>query len=166
MRTKKLQVIPVSRAKTALGLILAVKKAILADPKRVDMGTVVEDSTNPDHYFGHQKPACGTVGCFAGWIGVLAKGREWSLNGNVFSQVEALLGPGIRFDFMGDDGIYHNVFNAGAGDTCNHFASGTKKHAIAVGKRIDGFIQRNREALKARKLIRVDGQLVPAPGQN
>jgi hypothetical protein len=166
MRTRKLQVIPVSRAKTALGLIQAVKRVVLADPRRVDMGTVVEDSTNPDAYFGGQKPACGTVGCFAGWIGVLAKGREWSMSGPVFGAVEKLLGPDVAFEFMGRDGIYHSVFNDGAGDSCADTTPGTKAHARAVAQRIDRFIKRNLQVLKARKFVRVDGQLAPAPGQD
>lgn len=59
---------PKSRAKTAYGLLSEIRRLIVDEPKRYNQRTVV--------YFGatgDRAPACGTVGCVAGWIYALKR---------------------------------------------------------------------------------------------
>lgn len=157
---RSLQPIPLSRARTAYGLLRDVQRVILAEPKRVNMKTYAVD---PEKEGYSNRPACGTVGCFAGWVVVLSKGRQVALNGGG-DEAGKLLGWDLHYELPGNG--YH-VFNAGSGDQCARTLPGSKAHARAVYNRINGFIQRNLKALKARKLVAAkNGTLSPAPGQD
>lgn len=57
---------PVSKAKTAYGLLSEIRKLILEEPKRYDQTT-----WNRRHLTPELEPACGTVCCVAGWVDVL-----------------------------------------------------------------------------------------------
>ena len=63
----KLQSIPKSRAKTAYGLLSEVKRLIVEEPKRYDqtifLSRLGDMWLEPNDY-----PACGTIGCVAGWV--------------------------------------------------------------------------------------------------
>lgn len=63
---------PTSRAKTAYGLLSDVKRVILAEPLRLDMGIVCLRGSSLQ--FRDRVPDCGTVGCIAGWA-LSLKGR-------------------------------------------------------------------------------------------
>ena len=66
----KLQSIPKSRAKTAYGLLSEVKRLIVEEPKRYNQGIDIRsanDSGRPLENF----PACGMIGCVAGWVVVI-----------------------------------------------------------------------------------------------
>ena len=137
--------IPISTARTAWGLLQAVKRAIRADPLRVDMR----------RFYGHcgpeeGGPACGTVGCFAGWVNILAGYRGGNYED---AQAKMLLGPTL--DYYLASGAH--VFNSGYGDQCAVTRTGSKAHADALVARIDRFMRRNAPALKARRLK-------PSPG--
>ncbi len=59
---------PVSKAKTAYGLLSEIRKLILAEPKRYDQHIwkrAVENIPSA------MVPACGTVCCVAGWVDTL-----------------------------------------------------------------------------------------------
>lgn len=144
--------LPRSNARTAWDLLQDVKRAITREPRRADMRTFQGD-------WKPQKggPACGTVGCFAGWVNVLANSEP-----NVWHPLaaERLLGTGLDYQFQ-KLGVFRYVFNAGAGDSCQTTNPGTRAHARAVVQRINRFMATNEQALKARRLHRVDGRLVP-----
>jgi hypothetical protein len=146
----RLKLIPLSRAKTAYGLVQDVKRAILAEPKRANMG-VFEGSVKPEN----GGPACGTVGCFAGWV-CLLRGESHSMNASdlaarILSGRPDHENGGIRFHFDGSYGPAH-FFNSGPGDGCNATNPGTKAHARAVAARINRFLKLNGPELKKVKL--------------
>jgi hypothetical protein len=56
-------------------LLLKVKQAILDEPARLNMDNFLKSSD----YYHDQEPACGTVGCIAGWAVIIdALGRDLS----------------------------------------------------------------------------------------
>lgn len=58
---------PVSKAKTAYGLLSEIRKLIIEEPKRYDQNSwSTSVFVNPDAL-----PACGTVCCVAGWVKTL-----------------------------------------------------------------------------------------------
>lgn len=72
-RRSALAPLPRTKAKTPIGILKAVAKAILEEPRRYnqqdwgsryDAATVKRDAT---------LPACGTVACVAGWVTVLTR---------------------------------------------------------------------------------------------
>src|SRR5687768_12958898 len=71
---------PVSKAKTAYGLLGEVRQIILDEPKRYDQSCWL---MNDDDIFRFKYgdaveeniPACGTVGCVAGWVVALKRRR-------------------------------------------------------------------------------------------
>lgn len=66
---------PVSKAKTAYGLLSEIRKLILEEPKRYDQGTWGRVGEHAAYYYGKEHvPACGTVGCVAGWVSALKGG--------------------------------------------------------------------------------------------
>lgn len=137
----KLKAVPRSRAKTAWGLLQDVKRAILAEPKRANMGCYIGV-----HDPSEGGPACGTVGCFAGWI-TLLRGTPSRMNADFVA--ENILGSDI--DYYTAGGNYY-VFNVGHGDACATTTWGTRAHARAVAARITRFMKVNETALKTRKL--------------
>lgn len=64
-------VMPVSKAKTAYGLLSEIRRLILEEPKRYDQTDTVTFLSNGDDFYPQPRPACGTVGCVAGWTCVL-----------------------------------------------------------------------------------------------
>jgi hypothetical protein len=153
----RLKLIPLSRAKTAYGLVQDVKRAILSEPKRANMG-VIEDTFKPEH----GGPACGTVGCFAGWV-CLLRGESHSMNAAAPAEriLSGRLDPengDVRFTFEVPKkkpfGTFH-FFNSGSGDGCQNTAPSTRSHARAVVARINRFLKLNGPALKRVKLAPV-----------
>lgn len=143
----KLKAVPVSRAKTAWGLCADVIRAVMKEPKRVNMNVFVLRVAPEDG-----GPACGTVGCFAGWVALFGApqlDREL-LSVNAADEAVRLLGNNIKYWTVGPEGRW--VFNSGVGDACEHTNPGTKAHARAVVTRIRKFMLVNEKALRARKL--------------
>lgn len=60
--------IPTSKAKTAYGLLSEICALIHDEPKRLDMSMPLACNANE---FYPLAPACGTVGCVAGWVVML-----------------------------------------------------------------------------------------------
>ena len=71
--------LPRSKAKNAYELLDEVAKVITEEPKRYDQTTFVGGprryGNRRDPEFHANKPACGTTGCFAGWISILKTGK-------------------------------------------------------------------------------------------
>jgi len=157
MRKFNYDLIPRSSAKTTLGLLRAVKRAILEEPKRVNMG-VYTCKLRPETTYSYQAPACGTVGCFAGWVSILA--GQGLVDDD--APAKALLGEDLDYTFKAYSYRHNhfgelvrdteNVFNSGSGDACSDTRPGTRAHAKAVVARIDRFIEKNYDKLKGRKL--------------
>lgn len=138
----KLKALPRSRAKTAWGLLQDVKRAILAEPKRANMWTFRSTRLPEDG-----GPACGTVGCLAGWVNILS-GDKYARQYHPRQAAEQILGSTCNYLF-GD--AYH-VFNAGSGDACETTKPGTRAHAQAVVNRINRFMRVNKAKLKAKSV--------------
>lgn len=67
--------LPASKAKNAYDLLGEVRALILAEPKRYDQSTYIErgSGVTDDREF----PACGTVGCVAGWVATLKRKTQF-----------------------------------------------------------------------------------------
>ena len=152
---QKLAPLPRSCAKTALGLLGDVKRAILADPKRLDMG--VYTACRSVEVYPKSAPACGTVGCFAGWVSLLSGGGFVGDD----DHARTLLGHDLNYqtvrlpDYLNGletSSYTRYVFNGGSGDGISDLRSGTPAYARAVVRRIDRFIRFNYKALCARRM--------------
>lgn len=149
-RMAGLKALPISKAKTAWGLLADVKRAILREPKRANIYCFVRDQGPEDG-----GPACGTVGCFAGWVALLGASQHPRavLRRNADEVARHLLGEGLTYHTAGAKNEW--VFNGGDGDMCGRTKPGTVAHANAVVARITKFMRVNQTALKARKLSSV-----------
>jgi hypothetical protein len=140
----KLKKVPRSRAKTADGLVGDVIRAVLDEPRRVNMGEVACERLPDDG-----GPACGTVGCFAGWVCLLAGMRREDV-GDTY-RAERILGLNVNYYTVGRSGGEH-VFNSGHGDRCWWLRPGGAAYARAVAARIQKFRRINRKQLRACRL--------------
>lgn len=68
--------LPTSRAKTAYGLLSDVCRVIVAEPKRYAQSIYIERANEPFKQFD-EHPACGTIGCVAGWVATLKTQRRF-----------------------------------------------------------------------------------------
>lgn len=64
---------PTSTAATAYELLSEIRHLILAEPKRFDQTHWLTQRVGLASYTPKQYPACGTVGCVAGWVRVLKR---------------------------------------------------------------------------------------------
>jgi hypothetical protein len=145
----KLKSLPLSKAKTAYGLLQDVKRAMLAEPKRVTMTCFVGKQAPEEN-----GPACGTVGCFAGWVNLLSGNFTPCADDD---NAKNVLGYDLNYFLQGDgENLERNetfyVFNGGFGDGITGLQQGTRRYAQAVVRRINRFIKVNEKALRARKL--------------
>lgn len=74
--------LPKSKAKTAYGLLSDVRRVILAEPKRYNQTFWIARLNGKNNAFGldpqiEPVPACGTVGCIAGWVATLKRGQRF-----------------------------------------------------------------------------------------
>lgn len=144
---------------TAWRLLLFVKSIIREEPKRMNMSTYGLNVRRGS--YSYPRPACNTVGCFAGWISIAAgkgipdgRNNALTLLGN-----DKIFGGLIDYNTVGGGG--QDVFNSGWGDACGRTKPGTRAHARAVLARITHFMTVNEEALKASKLRKVRGKYEP-----
>lgn len=130
--------IPKSKAKTAYGLLSEVRTLILAEPLRYNQHDWL--SRKEDH--GDLRirfPACGTVGCVAGWVATLKAGRKFSwMDSDVIAA--PLLGLS---EFQA-----HELFRASAADGSPQ----TIQHAKSGAKHIAAFQKKYRTQLLAKKV--------------
>lgn len=130
---------PVSRAKTAYGLLAEIEKLILAEPLRYDQEHVLHQGDEAIDVYGEDSvPKCGTVGCVAGWVVVL-KRPEVSVSA-AWDAAQEVLGLSSN---EADD-----LF---AGGACGDTMPQTKEHAEAGVAHIRAF----REAHPFLKKVRV-----------
>lgn len=126
---------PKSKAKTAYGLLSEVRKLILEEPKRYSQRLYIA-RTNEDPEF--EFPACGTIGCVAGWVATLTEGR--------FGYLEtcrvAMGALGIDIEQAAE------LFDADAASG----PSQSLEHARTGAKHIARFQQKYAKQLKAKKI--------------
>ncbi len=147
-----MKTVPMSDADNVYDFLRDVMTVILEEPKRVNMHYVAigrERSSiswvkpNTTRHVQLPMPSCGTIGCFSGWCQMLA-GRtvEQAKNGWTFGAIK-ILGTNLRYEFLGDDGLYHHFFNWGEGDGIVNMKPGTRAYARKVCQRINKFIEVN-----------------------
>jgi hypothetical protein len=155
---------PTSRAKTAYGLLAAVCKAILAEPKRYNQTIWFE--TLSDERESHtiemryarwnpaaerrerarfarkqqEFPACGTVACVAGWVLALQRGRLPHDQHSVELPAKRILGlnSAQAFQLFTSDAVRGRP--------------GTPRYAKAGVRHIQKFMRMNAEQLKAKRI--------------
>lgn len=83
---------PKSKAKTAYGLLSEIRRLILEEPERYDQNQYLLTKEAFSWKFEQPSaPACGTIGCVAGWTCAL-KGLRWPRNEAVLDQARIILG--------------------------------------------------------------------------
>jgi hypothetical protein len=130
---------PRSRAKTAYGLLMDVKRIILEEPRRLHMGLVCIQDADTMAVNGLARPECGTVGCIAGWVNVLSESR------NVLSVWDAAVTLGINYGDTGDELFCPDFMNE---------QPQTKAHARKTAKHIDRFVAKHKKHLMATRITK------------
>lgn len=155
----KFKTVPLSKAKTAWGLLQDVKKRVLAAPDAIDMRVLLSRS---------DVTPCGTVGCLAGECCLLTVGRARILSTSprlgvsLISFAARLLGDSLSSsmdagrDVFGTD--VEHLFDAGASDGINDLTPGTKRYARAVVARVNRFMRKHEMRLRRTKLAPVLGR--------
>ena len=141
----RLQAIPRSKAKTAWGLCQDVIRAIKKEPKLADMA-VFTDNILPQN----GGPACGVVGCLAGWICRLA-GKPIMRVGTIAAR--HIIDPEEQLNYFTVGSQNYDVFNSGDGDRCATTEPGSRAHAHAVVLRMKKFMRINKTKLKAQHIV-------------
>lgn len=144
--------LPLSEAVTGWELCREIRQVVREEWRRVNMRKVQETVTPGKP----TAPACGVVGCLAGWGLTLRHVDFLQEEGMHDEQLMQLLGRDVQYEFPTDaltayQSTFH-VFNDGRGDACSRTKPGTRAHARAVVKRLDRFMALNEKALKARIL--------------
>ena len=146
-RTKAL---PKLKARTAYGLLSQVKQLILEEPKRYNQGIFISKRSN-GAYNPEEYPACGTIGCVAGWVTMLVDPREdedmnwyWFEPTKIAQKALGLEGYQCDLLFDGD------AVDALAGWKTP--AEGTRAYARLGARHITRFQKRYEKQLKAKKI--------------
>lgn len=144
---------PVSRAKTAYGLLSEIKALILEEPKRYNQSTWRLVSS-PEHM-----PACGTVCCVGGWIDTLKFKRPIPrirdggfVESPVFKRGRRVLGltPSQAAELFDAHAI---AYVLGLPSYSIHVpAQGTHAYAQAGAEHITRFQKKYAKQLKAKKV--------------
>ncbi len=169
---KRLAPLPRVTTKTiTVGALLGkIKRLIISEPKRLDMGVYVGAFQGRTvHGFAAQdKPACGTVGCMAGWGAVML--RPDGVSGRKLDKrAEDAMTRALGFDYPDcyDDmvrtvgGLFDPevVTDLDGEDAwgCDWPMPGTPEHAAVIAKRIDTYLSQHPEIVK-RKIVVADVQ--------
>ena len=137
-------VMPISNAKTAYGLLGDIAKIIVAEPKRYDQTNwIARKGTQRGDNSYAEFPACGTVGCVAGWVVALAGPRNTSPD-RVEKVAEKILG------LDGWDSM--ELFDANAAGSWMVTSPQTLEHAEAGAKHIQKFRKQYRAKLMAKRI--------------
>lgn len=130
---------PVSKAKTAYGLLSEIRKLILEEPKRYNQNY---DLVTEGAFLGSEvMPACKTIGCVAGWCCALKVGRE----------VDSLLVPTTARAILGVDGDAFMELYRHDAVPCQR-EIGFERHARLGAAHIAKFQKKYAKQLKAKKV--------------
>lgn len=132
------------RTKTAYDLLEQIKALIIAEPKRYDQGAWLVRSTDED-VEGMQFPACGTVGCVAGWATTLTVKRKLAPY-EIASVAQRVLGLSAEQREELFDGAPVGLFAGVMPQTAAYAAAGVKH--------ITAFQAKYEEQLRATKIRR------------
>lgn len=153
---KPYKAFPITKAKTAWGLLQDVKKRVLQVPEGIDMRQVLERASTP----------CGSVACLAGECALLTLGFHNAVrfrvphNDSRMSWAIRLLGGdnGVRPAFVTSkeqavfERALQSFFDAGSSDNIGALLPGTPRYAQAVVVRMNKFMARFETRLKRTKL--------------
>jgi len=121
---------PVSKAKTAYGLLSEIRKIILEEPKRYDQWGLLSTGARAKAHYGTLTPSCGTVGCVAGWVVALKSPRSREIATVRAGQVLGLDGMCQRSElFAGSKAGDRDDITAHARRGAAHIAKFQKKYA-------------------------------------
>lgn len=153
MKRVKLAPTPRSNATNAYELLNDVCRVVLEEPKRAYMTTYISAFQDPSTAkIGG--PACGTVGCIAGWVGILKRPRgaqngddvrgydESGCRNTMDERAEGLLG-------LSTDDLFTSDLYDTAGAT-TEYTYGTRDYARAVVRKIRAFQKQHRAQLLAK----------------
>lgn len=156
---RELAPLPISLATNAYELMEDVNRAILEEPKRLNMENWVSMFKGDELTRQYQEPACGTVCCFAGWV-VTLKGRNPAdmirsardydigfVASRLLSGDNLLLARELDAAFMGVD-VYVPHEDRDSEESCTYFA-GTREYAAAVVARFRVIMDKHEAHLKA-----------------
>lgn len=90
MSTKKTSV-PKTRAKTAYGLLSAIRRLILAEPKCYDQEIYINRAGQENFSPADEYPFCNTVGCVAGWVVMLRHPHTTAKYNQIASRAKHIL---------------------------------------------------------------------------
>lgn len=134
-----MNLIPKSRAKTAYGLLSEIRALILAEPKRYNQRDTLVLREH-SYMVAQEFPACGTIGCVAGWTVALKAQRPSRHIGGIMAFAQRKLGlTGFQADQLFDGSAA-----AGTVQTLSHAKSGAAH--------IARFQKANRAQLLAKKV--------------
>lgn len=140
MTIEKFSKFPTTKAKNAYELLNSIIRLVRNDPKRMRMQDWGRKG-NAGWVPHDQQPACGTVGCIGGWIGMLTKQDS-------LVKVVKILGFDIIDDFNDNRYIDELFFGKLVGD----HNQGTPAHAEKVIKSIKLFQKTHAARLKAHAI--------------
>lgn len=155
---------PVIRQKriTAKDLLLRIKAIVAEEPKRLDMRWWVSRWRGrklPSAYFKAKEPACGTVGCIAGWGAILLRD---SASIRAPQKAGSLMTVLVGFDCpCSCGGASCERMAGGLFDAQTESRPGTRAHAREVGKRIRDYVTAHPEL--ATRVIDVKTRSLVAP---
>lgn len=150
--------VPLTKAKTAYGLLADVRRRVVAVPTAIDMGTVLDKSDTAP---------CGSVGCIAGECCLLTLGMQRALTGvgcalshggsSRMSFAEHLMGLPLGNSAWANSAdpfekALADFFDAGSSDGIGLLTPGTARYAKAVARRITRFMKTHETRLRAFKL--------------
>lgn len=157
MSALKFKLVPKSRAKTADGLLASIQKLILEEPKRYNQNSwvwLLEEGFDPEYV--RRGPACGTIGCVAGWVSVLTLPRSAikhleELSDGISNHAQRLLGLD---DDQADELFSGRPISFLRKDDPMMLTAkpGTKAYARLGWKHIQAFRDKYRTQLRAHKL--------------
>lgn len=157
MRGKKHVGIPRFRGKTALDALKWVQRVIKREPKRYNQTIVchIRGGYDSSHVLEDNYPACGTIGCVAGWIfaGTAPKVVRNDVEGftNALFVARKLLG----LSGPQSAALFHGGAAMGDGQTQEHADSGIRH--------IQNFIDLYKRQLRARRITAATKRKVYEP---
>jgi len=132
--------LPVSKAKTAYGILSEVVKLVLEEPKRMRMAMWGGNDGNVDclNLPINERPSCGTVGCIGGWIEHQARQQG----------VEMDAADLLKMDPDGEpiSALFY-------GRLCSDPRQGTPAHARKVVRLIRSFQRKHRTHLLKTRIV-------------
>ncbi len=155
--TNSATALPTTNATTAYGLLNAIARIALEEPKRLAMGFVCyrgEGLKKRSNEYNTVVSPCGTAGCIAGWTLVLTgQTEEDEQNGGSYYDATDVLG---LTDYQAEQLFYLSELVHAANQQ-------TPEHAQAVVAHIREFQAANRDQLKATKVKIPPPFRAPAP---